>query len=198
VSLDLCRGQFNTWLEIIDPHGVVQTSLDIKVRTGDLSTLWKLNGAEVTRIERDAQSFRILLADETVVRSNNFSSNTAAGLQQGDFWMPVEGHYYARPRRTLSSTMRRFLHNKAPILGRKRAIFPPLWKLHDAEIARIEMDTQSFRILLADGTLIRSCNISDNTAPDLQQVDFWTLVEGHCDGPPAPDAVKHYPAILAQ
>lgn len=83
-------------------------------------------------------------------------------------------------------------------IGARTGDLPTLWKLCNAEVVRIEMDADSFRLLLKDGITIRSPNIMEDAQADPEQVDFWTPVSGHYDDPPAPDAVKHYPAVLAQ
>jgi hypothetical protein len=74
-----------------------------------------------------------------------------------------------------------------------------LWKLSEAEVAKVEMDTTSFRIVLADGRMIRSANILDVRQPDLQQVDFWTpiLPDTYKDEPDL-TTMRHYPEVLAQ
>ena len=81
--------------------------------------------------------------------------------------------------------------NRAGALG-------PLWKLTEVtDVARVEMDENAFRIRLSDGSVIRSQNIMDVRQPDLAQVEFWTPAPGHYDDPPAPEAIRRYPAILA-
>lgn len=73
----------------------------------------------------------------------------------------------------------------------------PLWKLTEVtDVAKLEMDENSFRILLTDGSVVRSQNVIDVRNPDLAQVEFWTPIPGHYDDEPAPEAIKRYPAIL--
>ena len=69
-------------------------------------------------------------------------------------------------------------------------------KLVGSDIAKLEMDQASFRILLADGTIVRSQNVLDVRQPDLPQVGFWSAA-GHYDDEPAPDQIKRDPAFVA-
>jgi hypothetical protein len=74
----------------------------------------------------------------------------------------------------------------------------PLWKLTEVtDVAKLEMDQNSFRILLTDGSVVRSRNVIDVRKPDLAQVEFWTPDPDHYEDEPAPDQIKRYPAILA-
>jgi hypothetical protein len=83
-------------------------------------------------------------------------------------------------------------------IANRRGALAPLWNLTEvADVARIEMDEQSFRIVLTDGAIIRSRNVLDVRRPELAQVEFWTPVPGHYDDPPVPEQVKCYPAMLA-
>jgi hypothetical protein len=82
-------------------------------------------------------------------------------------------------------------------VAKRTGALAPLWKLTEvADVAKVEMDENAFRILLSDGSVIRSQNIMDIRQPDLAQVEFWTPVPGHYDDPPAPEATRRYPAIL--
>ncbi len=75
----------------------------------------------------------------------------------------------------------------------------PLWKLTEVtDVERVEMDETAFRILLSDGSVIRSQNILDVQQPDLAQVEFWTPALYREDDPPTPDQIKRYPESLAQ
>jgi hypothetical protein len=81
--------------------------------------------------------------------------------------------------------------NRAGALG-------PLWKLTEVtDVARVEMDETAFRILLSDGSVIRSPNVLDVRQPDLAQVEFWTPATAYDDAEPLPETIQNYPAILA-
>lgn len=73
-----------------------------------------------------------------------------------------------------------------------------LWRLTEVtDVVKLEMDAESFRILLTDGSVISSPNVLDVRRPDLAQVEFWTPATGHEDDEPSPSQVRRYPAILA-
>jgi hypothetical protein len=71
-----------------------------------------------------------------------------------------------------------------------------LWRLVRTNMARLEMDAQSFRICFQDGAIIRSLNQIYVRKPDLEQVDFW-LVPDDRSNSPLPENPQHYPANLA-
>jgi hypothetical protein len=73
----------------------------------------------------------------------------------------------------------------------------PLWKLVNIEGAALEMDAQSFRVRLADGSVIRSQNILDSRQPDLAQVEFWRPLPQRYPEPRTPEEIQRYPAIIA-
>ncbi|MGH6857404.1 MAG: hypothetical protein ACRECP_07145 [Methylocella sp.] len=70
-----------------------------------------------------------------------------------------------------------------------------LWKLVRTSMARLEMDTESFRIGFEDGAIIRSRNQLDVRRPDLEQVDFWLAADASYNSP-LPNDPQHYPANL--
>jgi len=82
-------------------------------------------------------------------------------------------------------------------VGKHTGALGPLWKLTEVtDVAKLEMDADSFRILLTDGTVVRSQNVTDGREPDLAQVEFWTPAQGHYDEEPTPGEIKRYPEIL--
>jgi hypothetical protein len=70
-----------------------------------------------------------------------------------------------------------------------------LWKLVRTNMARLEMDAQSFRICFQDGAIIRSLNQLDVRQPDLEQVDFWLAPDDNYNNS-MPKNPQHYPANL--
>ena len=66
------RVRFNRRVEVLDPNGSVQTTIDVANRAGALGPLWKLTEVtDVTRVEMDENAFRIRLSDGSVIRSQN-------------------------------------------------------------------------------------------------------------------------------
>ncbi|MGH6837661.1 MAG: hypothetical protein ACREDT_02435 [Methylocella sp.] len=68
-----------------------------------------------------------------------------------------------------------------------------LWKLVRTNMARLEMDAESFRICFEDGSIIRSRNQLDVRRPDLEQVDYWLAADDGSNSP-MPNDPQHYPA----
>ena len=88
------RVRFNRRIEVLDPNGSVQTTIDIANRTGALAPLWKLTeGTDVARVEVDENAFRIRLSEGSVIRSPNVLDVRQPDLAQVEFWTPVPGHY---------------------------------------------------------------------------------------------------------
>jgi hypothetical protein len=84
---------FNKRIEVIDQSVSVQTVIDIENRTGPLGPLWKLTEVtDVAKLEMDEDSFRILLTDGTVVRSQNVIDVRKPDLAQVEFWTPDPDH----------------------------------------------------------------------------------------------------------
>ncbi|MGA7655508.1 MAG: hypothetical protein WCA96_01830 [Methylocella sp.] len=70
-----------------------------------------------------------------------------------------------------------------------------LWSLVRTNMARLEMDAESFRICFGDGAIIRSINQIDVRKPDLEQVDFWLTPDDNYNNS-MPRDPQHYPANL--
>jgi len=70
-----------------------------------------------------------------------------------------------------------------------------LWSLVRTNMARLEMDAESFRICFEDGAIIRSINQIDVRKPDLEQVDFWLAPDDNYNNS-MPTDPQHYPANL--
>jgi hypothetical protein len=70
-----------------------------------------------------------------------------------------------------------------------------LWRLVRTDMARLEMDAESFRIEFQDGSIVRSVNQLDVRRPDLEQVDFWQPADDYYNSPKPKDP-DHYPANL--
>jgi hypothetical protein len=70
-----------------------------------------------------------------------------------------------------------------------------LWSLVRTNMARLEMDAESFRICFEDGAIIRSINQIDVRNPDLEQVDFWLAPDDNYNNS-MPRDPQHYPANL--
>ena len=70
-----------------------------------------------------------------------------------------------------------------------------LWSLVRTNMARLEMDAESFRICFEDGAIIRSINQIDVRKPDLEQVDFWLAPDDNYNNS-MPTDPQLYPANL--
>ena len=70
-----------------------------------------------------------------------------------------------------------------------------LWSLVRTNMARLEMDAESFRICFEDGAIIRSLNQIDVRKPDLEQVDYWLAPDDNYNNS-MPTDPQHYPANL--
>lgn len=70
-----------------------------------------------------------------------------------------------------------------------------LWRLVQTNMARLDMDSESFRIGFEDGAMIRSLNQIDVRKPNLQQADFW-LAADDSSNTPLPETPQHYPANI--
>ncbi|MGO8845600.1 MAG: hypothetical protein ACLQFI_09750 [Methylocella sp.] len=70
-----------------------------------------------------------------------------------------------------------------------------LWSIVRTNMARLEMDAESFRICFEDGAIIRSINQIDVRKPDLEQVDFWLAPDDNYNNS-MPTDPQHYPANL--
>ena len=70
-----------------------------------------------------------------------------------------------------------------------------LWSLVRTNMARLEMDAESFRICFEDGAIIRSLNQIDVRKPDLEQVDYWLAPDDNYNNSMPADP-QHYPANL--
>jgi hypothetical protein len=63
------------------------------------------------------------------------------------------------------------------------------------DMARLEMDADSFRSDFQDGSIVRSVNQLDVRRPNLEQVDFWQPDDDPYNSP-MPKDPQHYPANL--
>jgi hypothetical protein len=80
--------RFNRGFEMIDKNGLLRTKLDAATRSGDLIAPWGLIQTEIVKLEMDTDSFRIILADGTILRSPNLWDVGKIDLEQVDFWTP--------------------------------------------------------------------------------------------------------------
>jgi hypothetical protein len=71
------------------------------------------------------------------------------------------------------------------------------WKLVRTDMARLEMDADSFRIDFQDGSIVPSVNQLDVRRPDLEQVDL-RLPADDSHNNPMQEEPKHYPANLVE
>ena len=92
------RVRFNRRVEVLDPNGSVQTTIDIANRTGALAPLWKLTEVtDVAKVEMDETAFRIRLSDGSVIRSQNILDVRQPDVAQVEFWTPATAYDDAEP-----------------------------------------------------------------------------------------------------
>jgi hypothetical protein len=92
------RVRFNRRIEVLDPNGSVQTTIDIEKKCGALAPLWKLTEVtDVARVEMDENAFRIRLSDGSVIRSQNIMDVRQPDLAQVEFWTSATAYDDAEP-----------------------------------------------------------------------------------------------------
>jgi hypothetical protein len=87
VAAFMMRVRFSNRIEVLGPDGAVQTTIDVKARTGALLPLWKLTEVtDVASVEMDESAFRIWLSDGSMIRAPNVLDVRQPDLAQVEYW----------------------------------------------------------------------------------------------------------------